>query len=93
MLMMKPGKQLVKFETGLCMLSLTFKVVKVLENYYNCSFLSASVRINYLLLNLLHSLKTWSCSNILKVCVSVAKYDDTRHNLFIMILVMRPVIQ
>ena len=42
---------------------------------YNCNFLSTSFRIDYLSLICCIFLKTCSFNDVLKVCVSVTKYD------------------
>ena len=79
--MLKTAKQPLKLGIGPFVLYLIFKVVKVLENYYTIA-ISSQLVLEWIQLNLLHSLKTCSCSNLLKVSSSGAKYDITCNNLF-----------
>ena len=78
--MLKSVKQLIKLGIGPYVLVL--KIVKVPDNYYTIysNFLSVSFRMDYLQPNLLHSLKTFSHNNVIKVCSPVVMKFDTTYN-------------
>ena len=66
--MLKSGKQLVKLGIGPYELLLVLKIVKVPDNYYSTA-ISCRILLEKIILylNLLHSLRTCSYNNVLKI--------------------------